>query len=208
MAKKFIEHDLDSFRDVKIGKMVADYGIAGYGYYWILVEILAGNGGRCVFADLGTIANSYRIDKKKLRTFINQCCERYTHNGKSLLKCDNEAFWSESLLRRLAKKEKTEKAVFMQLEDVKCVHLVEEDYTKLCDKYGRNVIDTGIKILDGWLSLGGAKAKSYLGKNYNHIGHFRSDGWVINEAKRKLATAIHKEVPTQEELIRKLNLCR
>jgi hypothetical protein len=73
-----------------------------------------------------------------------------------------------------------------------------------------DVVLTGIKVLDQWLSMGGKKAQSYLGKNYNHIGHFRADGWVINEAKRKLAKVENPiyQAPSQEELIRKLNLCK
>ncbi len=209
MVKESFTHDIDSIRDVKIVKMMADYGFIGYGYYWAVVAELYRNDGRYGLEDLGILAKEIGIDRNKLKSFIFNCAEKYTHNGNSLFNYDDKFFWSDSILKRMGKKRKKKEATeFMQLEDVKCVHLVEEDYTKLCDKYGHNVIDTGIKILDGWLSLGGAKAKSYLGKNYNHIGHFRADGWVINEAKRKLATAVPKEVPTQEELIRKLNLCR
>lgn len=204
-------HDIDAVKDIKIVKMMADYGYIGFGYYWAIVSELYRNGGRYSFEDLHILSREIGIDKSKLKSFLNQSIEKYTHNGNGLFATDGEYFWSESILKRLNPKKKKEKPKeFMTFEDIKCVHLLEDDYNVLCDKYGRDVVDTGIKILDNWLSLGGKKAKSYLGKDFNHINHFRKDGWVINTAKEKLSktTSPVYEAPSQEELIRKLNLCK
>lgn len=211
MGKKNFLHDTDSIRDVKVVKMMTDYGFAGFGYYWAVVAELYRNGGRYELKDLGILAKEIGIDLRKLKSFIFQCSEKYTHRGKGLFSFDENHFWSDSLLKRMAKKPKKEQkqVSFMDIDGINCVHLVEEDYKSLCSKYGDEVVNTGIKILDDWLSLRGRRAQSYLGKDYNHIGHFRADGWVINTAKEKLAKVSNPiQAPSQEELIRKLNLCK
>lgn len=62
------------------------------------------------------------------------------------------------------------------------VILTEHQYNKLIERYGVPIIQTALKILDEWLGCSHAGEK-YRGKN--NYAHFRSDGWLLNEAKRQ-----------------------
>ena len=67
------------------------------------------------------------------------------------------------------------------IPDIKIVLLTENQYNALIEKYGNKVLSTALNILEEWL------IKSPLGKKFqgkNNYGYFRSDGWLINEAKR------------------------
>lgn len=74
---------------------------------------------------------------------------------------------------------------YITLPDVNLVMLTDEQYNTLLEKYGVKILNTALKIFDNWLLRGGIAFK-YIGKN--NYAHFRSDGWVINEAKRMLAS--------------------
>lgn len=60
------------------------------------------------------------------------------------------------------------------------VFLTENQYNILLSRYGDTILKKAILILEDWLKTSRAAIK-YKGKN--NYAHFRSDGWVINEAK-------------------------
>ena len=60
------------------------------------------------------------------------------------------------------------------------VILTENQYYTLLERYGFVLLQSALKILDDWLKTSRMAIK-YKGKN--NYAHFRSDGWVINEAK-------------------------
>ena len=72
--------------------------------------------------------------------------------------------------------------IHIELEDCSLVILTPTQYGSLLEKYGYTLIKKAIKILDNWLLYGGKASRKYVGKN--NYAHFRSDGWVLNEAKR------------------------
>ena len=74
-------------------------------------------------------------------------------------------------------------AIFV-IPDIKFVVITPTQYNSLLEKYGYDLLNTALQILDEWLSNGKSVSKKYLGKN--NYGHFRSDGWVINSAKKLL----------------------
>lgn len=63
------------------------------------------------------------------------------------------------------------------------VILTENQYALLIKKYGIILLEIALKILDDWLNSSPYAIK-YKGKN--NYSHFRSDGWVINEAKNSI----------------------
>ncbi len=73
---------------------------------------------------------------------------------------------------------------YITLPDISLVMLTDEQYDTLLNKYGACILTTALKIFDNWLLHGGI-ANKHIGKN--NYAHFRSDGWVINEAKRVTA---------------------
>lgn len=58
--------------------------------------------------------------------------------------------------------------------------LTEKQYYLLIERYGDSLLEQALSILESWLSTSYAGDK-YLGKN--NYAHFRSDGWLINEAR-------------------------
>lgn len=66
------------------------------------------------------------------------------------------------------------------IPNVKTVILTKAQYNTLIEKYGITLVIKALMILDEWLN------NSRIGNKYkgkNNYAHFRSDGWVINEAK-------------------------
>lgn len=83
--------------------------------------------------------------------------------------------------QKRSRKETNDDSPRKEIPDIDFVNITELQYSKLCDKYGKDIIDKGITILDTWLGKRGKTAKECIGKN--HYYFFRSDSWVINEAR-------------------------
>ena len=77
---------------------------------------------------------------------------------------------------------KQDSTICIELPEIDLVILTPTQYGSLLEKYGYELLIKSLKILDGWLKSGSPIANKYIGKN--NYAHFRSDGWVINEAKR------------------------
>ena len=112
MAKQayYFSHDTNARRDPKILAMRNQYGNEGYGWYWILIEMLAEQEGYKMkhkqWSYYG-IAMDMLCDADAVEKFVISLIEDY-----ELLSSDGEHFWSESLLRRMEIKEaKREKRV-------------------------------------------------------------------------------------------------
>lgn len=67
----------------------------------------------------------------------------------------------------------------IELPDIKWVILTPQQHESLLKKYGYELLQTALFILDNWL-----KTRKPSQQNKNHYAQFRSDGWLINEAKR------------------------
>ena len=77
---------------------------------------------------------------------------------------------------------KQDSTIHIELEDCSLVILTPTQYGSLLEKYGYSLLKKAIKILDNWLINGGKASEKYVGKN--NYAHFRSDGWLLNTAKR------------------------
>ena len=77
---------------------------------------------------------------------------------------------------------KQDSTIRIELPDIDLVILTPTQYGSLLEKYGYDLLKKSLQILDSWLKSGSKYAIKYVGKN--NYAHFRSDGWVINEAKR------------------------
>ena len=60
------------------------------------------------------------------------------------------------------------------------VILTEHQYDTLINKYGNALLKKALSIFQEWLLT---SPNGYKYKGRNNYAHFRSDGWVINEAK-------------------------
>ena len=86
----------------------ADYGVEGYGRFWVIVEMMAEQDDYKLKLNQITnnaLAVEFMCQKDEAEKFIKDCIKKY-----ELFKSDDNFFWSESLLRRMAiKDEKLEK---------------------------------------------------------------------------------------------------
>ena len=78
---------------------------------------------------------------------------------------------------------KTTTITAISIPGITTVILTESQYYTLIKRYGILLLETALKILDEWLNSSPYAIK-YKGKN--NYAHFRSDGWVINEAKNSI----------------------
>ena len=77
---------------------------------------------------------------------------------------------------------KQDSEIRVELPNIELVILTPSQYGSLLEKYGYELLYRALHILDSWLKNGGKAAEKYIGKN--NYAHFRSDGWVLNSAKR------------------------
>lgn len=103
MAKDtfFFTHDYNSRNDPKMICLLMKSGIIGVGIYWCIIEMLYEQGGYLMQAECERIAFELRTECELVKTVI--ACDLFEKN--------DEKFWSNSVLKRIAlRKEKSEKA--------------------------------------------------------------------------------------------------
>lgn len=91
----YFSHDTNARNDEKILCLRADYGIEGYGAYWMLLEMMFDNQETSLsHKHLRGIAFSMNMDLKQLKNFIKSCINY------GLFDSDGVTFWSDSLRKR------------------------------------------------------------------------------------------------------------
>lgn len=104
----YFSHDANSRNDPKILAMRSEYGLQGYGMYWVIVEMLREQSEfklplkkyiwKAIAMQLD--ANALQVDPTEYaEQFINDCINEF-----DLFDSDGQHFWSNSLLRRMSKK--------------------------------------------------------------------------------------------------------
>lgn len=105
----YFSHDSNAMSDPKILAMRCDYGLEGYGLYWVIIEMLRNESNY----KLSLNKTTYRAIKVQTGTsidieeFINNCINEYVDSstGNGLFNSDGNMFWSASLLKRMEKYE-------------------------------------------------------------------------------------------------------
>ena len=91
----YFSHDTNARNDEKILCLRADYGITGYGAFWILIEMMFENQDtQLSHKHVKGIAYSLNMEVELLTNIINSCVEY------GLFVSDGDNFWSESLRTR------------------------------------------------------------------------------------------------------------
>ncbi len=106
----YFSHDSNARNDPKILQMRSVYKSEGYGWFWILVEMMREQEdfklsleGECVW---NAFAMQTQCDADAIKRFALDCINRF-----KLFSSDGEYFWSDSLIRRMKQRdEKSEKA--------------------------------------------------------------------------------------------------
>jgi len=102
----YFPHDSNARNDPKILDMISQYGMLGYGWFWVLVEMLREQSDyKLKLNKCNAYALQMRCTSDEADKYIHDCIDAF-----DLLKSDGEYFWSESLIRRMNEiNEKTEK---------------------------------------------------------------------------------------------------
>lgn len=77
---------------------------------------------------------------------------------------------------------KQDSSIRIDLPEIDLVILTPTQYGSLLERYGYDLLRKSLLILDSWFKSGSKEAHRYIGKN--NYAHFRSDGWVVNTARR------------------------
>lgn len=100
----YFSHDSNASEDPNILKMRSIYGWLGYGWYWMLVEMMRNQKDFKLNLDgkytYNAFAMKMQCTEEQAEQYIQDCINEF-----KLFKFEDGYFWSESLLRRMAKKE-------------------------------------------------------------------------------------------------------
>ena len=113
----FFSHDYNARQDPKMQEVLMDYGVAGIGIYWCIVEQLYEQGGRMALASIKAIAFALHVAQDDVRSIVMNY---------GLFDNDGTEFWSPSANRRMeernAKTERRAKAASKRWHNVDAMH--------------------------------------------------------------------------------------
>lgn len=132
MAKKtyYFPHDHGARNDPKMQMLLAEYGVAGIGIYWCVIEQLYEQGGKLPISSYKSIAFVLHIDTNVLQNII-ECTGLFNNDGKE--------FWSDAVNARIGKQkevsEQRKKAIatrWKSKEEYKCnTNVIQNDTNKI-----------------------------------------------------------------------------
>lgn len=113
----FFSHDYNARQDPKMQEVLMDYGVAGIGIYWCIVEQLYEQGGRMALASIKAIAFALHVAQDDVRSIVMNY---------GLFDNDGAEFWSPSASRRMeernAKTERRAKAASKRWSNADAMH--------------------------------------------------------------------------------------
>jgi len=105
----YFSHDSNARHDPKITAMRGVYGSEGYGWYWMLVEMMRESEGYKLDLQSKYAFNAFALqlqgDSKRIEEFVHDCINEF-----DLFVSDEKHFWSASLLRRMDIREQKSEA--------------------------------------------------------------------------------------------------
>lgn len=102
MAKEayYFSHDSNARHDPKITAMRGVYGSEGYGWFWMLIEMMRESEGYKLDLRSKYTWNAFALqlqaESKRVEQFVQDCIHEF-----DLFEADDNHFWSPSLLRRM-----------------------------------------------------------------------------------------------------------
>ena len=101
----YFSHDANARNDPKIIQMLSVYKAEGYGWYWMLIEMMREQENYRLSIKSKYAVNAYAreldADAERLQQYIDDCVNEFTCDGKGIFDKNDEYLWSESLLRRM-----------------------------------------------------------------------------------------------------------
>lgn len=104
----YFSHDSNARHDPKMTAMRAVYGAEGYGWYWMLIEMMMESSDYKLDMQSKYTFNAFALqlqtDSMQMKKFVEDCINEF-----ELFESDGQFFWSNSLLRRMDKRKITSK---------------------------------------------------------------------------------------------------
>lgn len=101
LVQPYFAHDINAVNDFKIQAMMYEFGVAGYGMFWVICESIAAQKS-CTLplkeSYIRALASKAMVGVDVMENFIDSCTDTF-----ELLLTDGESIWSESLSRRMEK---------------------------------------------------------------------------------------------------------
>lgn len=97
----YFKHDANARNDPKIKALMGKYGIAGYGRFWVIIEMLRESTGYKIEDKeyiWSALANDMEYSIEEVKTFMKDCVNEF-----NLFVQEDGFFYSESFLGRMNK---------------------------------------------------------------------------------------------------------
>lgn len=108
----YFSHDSNARHDPKISELIADFGMEGYGIFWVIIEMMREQKEyKLELKRIGAIAIQTNTTKATIRDLVNGCISDY-----NLFESDEEFFWSNSLVKRMKLREEKSKKAKMAIK--------------------------------------------------------------------------------------------
>ena len=215
MARDWFKHDINARHDVKIVAMREKYGIAGYGAWWMLVEILRETEGyKLPIREIPLLR--YSLGFPEVEAFIDDCINVYY-----LLESDGEFVWSKSLMKRMeayeelvaqrtaagrlggvAKAKQTVASAKQSL--AKSGDLIRLDKSRVDKKNIRDEFATQIdEVFEYFREKTGSQVRSTTQALRSKIRARLADGYTVEQCKKAIAFSYisKKDNPDQRKFI-------
>ena len=203
LVQPYFAHDINAVNDFKIQAMMFEYGVSGYGMFWVLCEAIASQKS-CTLplkdSYVRALASKAMVEVDVMKDFINACTEEF-----ELLFTDGKSIWSDSLSKRMEKsrsnvdrakkaaqarwnkpKEKvksdapTTKKVKLSIEVRK--KKFGESLAQYVEQYGRETIK---KFYEYWTEHGDNDTKMRFEKEKTFSTKSRLSRWKANDFGNK-----------------------
>jgi hypothetical protein len=175
ISKEYFSHDHNTRNKKKLGAIIHDHKMQGYGLFWVIVEMLHEDTDKWMSLDqvtFNSIAKESLCDVEFVKSFIKQCIEDY---GVFIEK--DEKFTTERVLRntqhRLDIKEKRSKAGKASASVKQVLTRVEQKSTKKRKEKNSKSINTPIGVLG--TDVPATQPKDELKKEYQILQTENSD---------------------------------
>jgi len=179
----YFSHDTNARNDEKILCLRADYGITGYGAFWILIEMMFENQDtQLSHKHVKGIAYSLNMEVELLTNIINSCIEY------GLFVSDGDNFWSESLRTRkgtyINKREKKVEAGLKSAEARRLKALENSEQTSDFAEKDSNLAQTNSNYAKALLEQNSNTSDVMLEQNLNSVPtEFNSESTKSNKLK-------------------------
>jgi hypothetical protein len=98
----YFSHDMNARSDPKLCALISDYGSAGYGIFWVIIEILHEEKDNTIlYKDyvIKSIAKQSGAELEQVKEIIKSCIDEY-----ELLKLKDDIIYSERVIRNTTKR--------------------------------------------------------------------------------------------------------